>query len=378
MIYFDHNATTPVHPKVRETIAEAMEEFWGNPSSGHSVGRKAFAQLEKARERFAALIGATPKEVYFTSGGTESDNLAILGTLERNPGAGFIISAIEHPAVYEAALSVVDKGHPLQIVPVESDGVVRLDALAKTLNENVKLVSIIYANNEIGTIQPITEIGDLLKSKNILFHTDAVQAFGKAPITVGKCHVSMMSVSSHKIFGPKGCGALYVKQGVILTPRTLGGSQERNMRTGTENLPGILGFVKAAEIVHANLEQDAKRLFNLTELLYKEISDRVENVIRNGHAEKRIPGTLNLCIPGAETGSLLASLDQEGICASGGAACSSGSIHASRTLLSIGRRKTDAVCAIRFSLGSENTIEEVLSVAVVLEKVVARIRSVNK
>jgi cysteine desulfurase len=211
-----------------------------------------------------------------------------------------------------------------------------------------------------------------------MFHSDAVQAFGKVPVNVDEIKADLLSISSHKIYGPKGCGALYVKQGTKVTPRTFGGSQERGMRTGTENLPAILGFVRAAEIACAMIAEESQRLRELNNLLFNQISSRIDNVIRNGHAEKRIPGTLNLCFPGAETESVLASLDQEGICASGGSACASGSISASRTLLAIGRRKIDAVCSVRFSLGRDTTAEQVTKVAVVLEKVVERIRKVNK
>jgi cysteine desulfurase len=379
MIYFDHNATTPILPEVRDVMTSAMKEFWGNPSSTHSAGRKAFAQLENARERLASIIGASPKEIFFTSGGTEADNLAVLGFMDKHTGAGIVISAIEHPAVYDAAHSLAEKGRSVQFVPVDGQGIIRLDCLKEMIaNNNVKLVSIIYANNEIGTLQPIAEAEEICAAKGVIFHTDAVQAFGKVPINVQNGNVSLLSISSHKIYGPKGCGALYIRQGVKLNARTCGGSQERHIRTGTENLPAVLGFVKAAEIACNGLEHDGTYLFDLTETLYNEITARIGNVLRNGHTEKRIPGTLNVCFPGAETESLLASLDQEGICASGGAACSSGSISASRTLLAIGRRKVDSVCAIRFSLGKENTIAEVATVVKVLENAVSRIRSVNK
>lgn len=378
VIYLDHNATTPVLPEVREVMIEAMKEFWGNPSSLHSPGRKAFARLENARARLAGLIGASPKEVFFTSGGTESDNLAIIGFMERFPGGELVISAVEHPAVHDAAQYLAGKGYTVKHIPVDEYGVIQMDKLEESLNDKIKLVSIIYANNEIGTIQPIEEIGEMLVKRKIPFHSDAVQAFGKIPLNVGKGHLSFMSVSSHKIYGPKGCGALYVREGLKINARTFGGSQERHIRTGTENLPAILGFVKAAEIACNSLDTDAKYLFDLTETMYKEICARIDNVIRNGHPQNRIPGTLNLCFPGAETESVLASLDQDGVCVSGGAACSSGSINASRTLLAIGRRKTDAICAIRFSLGRENTKRDVLAAVNALEKAVKRIRAINK
>jgi|WetSurMetagenome_2_1015567.scaffolds.fasta_scaffold00008_78 cysteine desulfurase len=379
MIYLDHNATTPILPEVRDTIREAMEKYWGNPSSTHSMGQKAFALLEQARERLAALIGAHAKEIFFTSGGTEADNLAILGMTAPCADGCVVISSIEHPAVHEAAHSLQNRGFTVRECPVGNDGIVLLDELERSLDRSTRLVSIMYANNEIGTIQPVREIGEVLERNGIPFHSDAVQAFGKIPIDVGKDHVTLMSISSHKIYGPKGCGALFIRGGgTKLSPRTFGGHQERGMRTGTENLPAILGFVKAAEISHHVMESERKRLFDLTELMYTEIAGKIENVLRNGHADARISGTLNLCIPGAETESMLASLDREGICASGGSACSSGSISASRTLLAIGRRKVDAVCAVRFSLGRENTVDDVHAAVAALQKAVARIRDINK
>jgi len=378
MIYFDHNATTPILPEVRDVMRDAMKEFWGNPSSTHFMGRKAFASLENARERLAALIGATAKEIFFTSGGTESDNLAILGMMDRHQNGSVVISAIEHPAVHEATRSLSAKGFEVSEVPVDGNGVVAIDKMESCITGSTRLVSVMYANNEIGTVQPVRSIGEMLAKRNIPFHSDAVQAFGKIPVNVENGLISLMSVSSHKIYGPKGCGALYIRQGTRINPRTFGGGQERHVRTGTENLPAILGFVRAAEIAHETMEEDAGRLRDLTELLYNEISSKIERVLRNGHPDQRIPGTLNLCIPGAETESLLASLDQEGICASGGAACSSGSISASRTLLAMGRRKVDAVCAVRFSLGRENNRDEVHAAVAILEKVVKRIREANK
>jgi cysteine desulfurase len=378
MIYFDHNATTPILPEVMDVMKQAMQEFWGNPSSTHSMGRQAYARLEKARERLAGVLGASSKEIFFTSGGTEADNLAILGTMEQYPEGEILVSAIEHPAVYESAHGLVAKGHSVKDIPVDGNGIVKTDEMECMISDKTRLVSVMLANNETGTLQPVKEIGELAEKKGVVFHSDAVQAFGKVPLSVKETKVDLLSISSHKIYGPKGCGALYVRQGAKVHPRTFGGSQERGMRTGTENLPAILGFVWAAEIACSKIAEESKRLTELSMLLFNQISERIENIIRNGHAEKRIPGTINICFPGAETESVLASLDQEGICASGGSACASGSISASRTLLALGRRKVDAVCSIRFSLGRDNTAEQVMKVAEVLEKVIARIRKVNK
>jgi cysteine desulfurase len=378
VIYFDHNATTPILPEVMDVVKQAMEEYWGNPSSTHSKGRQAYAQLEKARERLAAILGASSREIFFTSGGTEADNLAILGVMEQFPGGELIVSAIEHPAVYDSAHGLVLKGRSVKDIPVDGDGIVKTSELKSMISDKTKFISVMFANNETGTIQPVKEIGEMAEKKGIIFHSDAVQAFGKVPVSVREFNSDLLSISSHKIYGPKGCGALYIRQGTKINPSTFGGSQERGMRTGTENLPAILGFVRAAEIASLRIAEESKKLTELSSLLFNQISGRIKNVLRNGHAEKRIPGTLSLCFPGAETESVLASLDQEEICVSGGSACASGSISASRTLLAIGRRKVDAVCSVRFSLGRSNTTDEVMRTVDVLEKVVARIRKVNK
>jgi cysteine desulfurase len=378
VIYLDHNATTPILPEVKEVMNQAMDEFWGNASSMHSIGRKAFAMLENAREKLAWLLGASPKEIFFTSGGTEADNLAVYGIANLYPAAEVLISAIEHPAVYDAAHELSPKGYSVIDIPVNGDGTILVDELEKLITDKTKLISVMYANNETGTIQPVKEIAEIANKRNITFHTDAVQAFGKIPVNVPESGVSLLSISSHKIYGPKGCGALYVKQGVRIKPCTSGGNQERSIRTGTENIPAILGFVKAAEIVCTCLEEESKRLQDLGNLLNDEIMARIDNVIRNGHECLRIPGTLNYCFPGAETESILASLDQQGICVSGGSACSSGSVSASRTLMAIGRRKADAMCAVRFSIGRDNSIQEIKEVSEILEHVVQRIRNVNK
>lgn len=378
MIYFDHNATTPILPEVQEEMNLAMRDYWGNPSSTHSVGRKAFAQLEKARERLASLLGAKAKEIFFTSGGTEADNLAIQGIAKNYPGCEILVSAIEHPAVHDAAHALSMEGFTVKDISVDEKGLLKLQSIQSLLSEKTKLISVMLANNEIGTIQPIEQIRPLLQNRDIVVHSDAVQAFGKIPINVQNLNVDLLSISAHKIYGPKGCGAIFIKQGTKIFPKTFGGNQERGIRTGTENVPAILGFVKAAEMAILKIEHEYDRLKTLTSLLFDEISSKIETIILNGDMENKIPGTLNICFSGAETESIIASLDQEGICVSGGSACSSGSISASRTLLSIGRRKVDAVCAIRFSLGLNSTKDEVLKTVEVLTSVVKRIRIVNQ
>ncbi len=248
MIYFDHNATTPIIPEVRDVMAQAMDRYWGNPSSSHTLGRKATDELEFARGRLAELLAVSPDEIHFTSGGTEADNLALLGIINQDYNASIVISEIEHPAISKAADFLEEKGVQCNRVPVDKDGVLQVDALKEVIIGKVQLISVMFANNEIGTIQPMAQIGELAVRNNIPFHSDAVQAFGKVPLKLTENNISLCSISSHKIYGSKGCGALYVSREVPIAPRSYGGNQERGIRTGTQNLPAILGFVKAAEI----------------------------------------------------------------------------------------------------------------------------------
>jgi len=379
MIYFDNNATTPIHPKVLQVIRKASIEYWANPSSVHKLGRKAFAKLEEARNKIAEFIGAEYYEIFFTSGGTESNNIAILGVMENNKNKKMAISSIEHPSVYDTSVFLRNNTIDVLEIPVDSNGIVKIEELKNILSnlKDIAFVSIMYANNEIGTIQPIREIGELCASYGIIFHTDAVQAFGKIPINVKKDNISLMSISSHKIYGPKGIGAVYIKKGIKIIPRFFGGYQEYQIRPGTQNLPAILGFVKAAEIAFLQMKENAEKLNELTDYFYNEIKLRIDNVILNGHPTQRVPGTINLCFPGAEAQSLIALLDQDDILVSAGSACSSGSISASRTLSEIGRRKQDALCSIRFSLGRQNTKKEVLKVISSLQRHVSYLRKIN-
>lgn len=377
MIYFDHNATTPMIPEVKEVMVEAMENFWGNPSSAHMAGQKAFAELEKARERFATLLSVNANEIIFTSGGTEADNIAIIGTMGGSAASSLIISAIEHPAVKVASQDLERKGIECRVVPVKENGQINLETLKERIDGSTKLISVMLANNEIGTIQPVKVIGEIAEEKSILFHSDAVQAFGKVPLNIQENKFSLLSFSSHKLYGPKGCGALYVKKGVQVSPRTFGGSQEKKIRTGTQNLPAILGFVKAAEIAYEKMEEEKNHLVELTEFLFQEISKNVPNIVRNGDSQQRLPGTLNVSFPGTTSEIVVPGLDREGICVSGGAACASGATEPSATIMAIGRRKIEGISAIRFSLGRSSTKEEIIKVVKVLKGIVERIRGVN-
>lgn len=377
MIYFDHNATTPILPEVKEVMAEAMHEYWGNPSSGHTMGKKAADKLAFARNTLAELLSVSSEEIVFTSGGTEADNLSILGIVEPTLESAILISDIEHPAVSDTADYLVRHGVCCERIPIDNQGIVQVETLANAVNEKVKLISVMFANNEIGTIQPMKEIGEIAAQNSILFHSDAVQAFGKVPLNVVENNISLCAISSHKIYGPKGCGALYVKKGVPLNPRTYGGGQEHGLRTGTQNLPAILGFVEAAQIAYNKMSEEKQFLMDLTEYMYTEISSCIENVIRNGHPQKRIPGTLNLSFPGVISEMVVEELIKERICMSGGAACHSGTTEPSHVLLALGRRKQEAVAGVRFSLGRASNREEVDVVVKILKRVIESLRDLN-
>lgn len=378
MIYFDHNATTPIIPEVQETMAEAMERYWGNPSSSHTIGRKAAYELADARARLAALLAVSADEIHFTSGGTEADNLAVLGIVEPSNESAILISDIEHPAVSNAADYLARRGVTCERIPVDEHGLIDREALVNAVTDKVKLISVMFANNEIGTIQPMKEIGTIAREYDIPFHSDAVQAFGKMPLNITENNIALCSISSHKIYGPKGCGALYIKKGISISPRSYGGGQEHGVRTGTQNLPAILGFVRAAEIACEKMEEERTYLFNLTEYLYREISIAIDTVIRNGHPQNRIPGTVNLSFPGTTSDMIVEALDKERICVSGGAACHSGTAEPSHVLQAIGRRKQEAIAGVRFSLGRNSTKEEVDVVVRVLRGVIEDIRNLNQ
>ena len=378
MIYFDHNATTPIIPEVRNVINEAMEKYWGNPSSAHSIGKEALRELGRARIRLAGLLDVKPSEIYFTSGGTEADNIALIGCMKQYPRSHMVISDIEHPAITKASNALLYE-HDIQCtrIPVDGKGCVQVSRLAESLMDRTKLISVMYANNEIGTIQPIKEIGELASKKNILFHSDAIQAFGKVPINIQKENISLLSISSHKIYGPKGCGALYIKEGTLVLPCSYGGSQEHGLRVGTQNLPAVLGFVKSAEIAYENRDIEKKYLFGLTEFFYKKLTEKIENIIRNGDPENRIPGTLNVSFPGTVSGMIVDSMNEIGICISGGAACSSDSYEPSHVLTAIGRRKIEAISGVRFSLGRSNSEEEVNQATISLTEIISELRDGN-
>ncbi|MCO5387049.1 MAG: cysteine desulfurase NifS [Desulfosporosinus sp.] len=379
-VYLDHSATTPVDPEVAAIMMTYYTEKYGNPSSVHGFGRETKQALEQARNQVAELIGAASREITFTSGGTEADNLAILGTAEalRKKGKHIITSCIEHHAVLETCEYLEKNGFDLTVIPVDEEGIISVDEVRKAIRPDTILITVMHANNEVGSIQPIAEIGKLAKEHGIVFHVDAVQSLGKIPINVEEMNVDLLTVSGHKIYGPKGVGALYVRKGVRIVPLIHGGGQERKRRSGTENMPGIIGFGKACELAGQRMADDAEKQIKLRDKLMNGIEERIEYVKVNGPVgEKRLPNNVNVSIRYVEGESLLLSLDMLGIAASSGSACTSGSLDPSHVLLGMGLIHEIAHGSLRFSLGRQNTEEEIDYVLEQLPKIVERLRMMS-
>ncbi len=378
-VYLDHAATTPVHPQVFSEMRVILEECFGNPSSLHSFGREAKEYLERARERVASLINASPEEIIFTSGGTESDNLAILGTVyaNRRKGNHIITSSIEHHAVLDTCKFLATSGFEVTFLPVDGNGLINPDDVRKAIKRETILITIMHANNEIGTIQPIEEVSMIAREYEVPFHTDAVQTVGQVPVDVGKLGVDLLSLSGHKIYGPKGVGALYVRRGTHFTPVFHGGGQEMGRRPGTENLPGIVGLGKAAEIARKELASERVRLERLRDKLIQGVQRLVPDVKLNGHPVRRLPNNVNFSFVGVEGESLLLRLDLLGIAASTGSACSSGDFAPSHVLLAIGVDPELAQGSLRMTVGRANTDGDIDYVLDVLPGVVAELREMS-
>ena len=379
LIYVDNSATTPISKEVLDAMMPWLTEGYGNASSIYSKGREAGWALKGAREQIASILGAQPNEIYFTSGGSESDNWAIKGaaaTMAKRGKKHIITSAFEHHAVLHSCAALEKQGFEVTYVPVHENGIVRVEDIEAAIRPDTGLVTIMYANNEIGTVQPIKEIGALCRKHKIWFHTDAVQAFGHVPINVEEQNIDMLSVSGHKIHAQKGVGMLYVKRGVVLPNLIDGGAQERGKRAGTENIAGIVGLAKAMEIASQNIEERGER----TKVLRNKLIDNILKIERtrlNGDREQRLPGNVNISIEGIEGESLLLSLDMYGICASSGSACTSGSLDPSHVLLAIGLCHEVAHGSLRISLSDENTMEDVDRILEVLPGIVERLRSMS-
>ena len=380
-IYFDHNATTPVDPAVLAEMLPYLSAEYGNASSVHSFGQSARGAVERARESVAALIGARPAEIVFTSGGTESDNAAICGVAGAAAGRpaqrGHIITtAIEHAAVLHTCQALERRNVQVSYLPVSRDGVVDPDAVRRALRPETVLISIMHANNELGTLQPIAEIGRIAAEAGVTFHTDAVQSAGKVALDVAQLGVHLLSLSAHKLCGPKGVGALFVRKGVRLEPLMHGGHSERDRRAGTENVPGIAGFGKAAELARAHLAEEGVRLGGLRHRLEQGLLERIPGARVNGRGAPRTPNTCNMLFPGVESESLVIALDLQGVACSAGAACSSGATDPSHVLAAIGLSSTEARASVRLSLGYTNTDEEIARALEVIPAVVAAHRGV--
>jgi len=383
-VYLDHNATTPLHPEVVKTLTEALREF-GNPSSMHAFGRAARQRIETAREQVASFMSALPEEVVFVGSGSEGNNtvLSILGcpgygcTCERKRGLDVVTTSIEHPCVLETSRCLRDRGSRITYLRVDGDGKVDMDELSAAVTERTGVVSVMAANNEIGTIQDIKTIAALAHERGALFHTDAVQAYGKIPIDVREWDVDFLTLSGHKIYGPKGIGALYVRRGIPFCPLIHGGHQEQGRRAGTENTLGIVGLGKAVELRAVEMAAEGIRLRQLREALKQGILDRIPDVHFNGHQTDCLPGTLNVSFDGAEGESILLYLDIEGIAVSTGSACASGSLDPSHVLMAIGTPVERAHGSIRMSLGRDNTPEDVDYVLEKLPPIIGKIRDMS-
>jgi len=378
-IYFDHAATTAMHPQVVEAMLPYFTENFGNPSSIYEIARKNKQALDESRDKIAKLLGADPKEIYFTSGGTESDNWAIKGIAEayKNKGNHIITSAIEHHAVLHTCEYLESQGYEVTYLPVNEYGQVDPQDVLKAIKDTTILITIMYANNEIGTIQPIEEIGKIAREKGIVFHTDAVQAVGHIPIDVKKANVDLLSLSGHKFHGPKGVGVLYIRKGVKIKPLLHGGAQERGRRGGTENVAGIVGLAKALELALENVEENNKKMTELRDYIIKEVTSRIDHVKLNGHPTDRLPNNINFTFDFIEGESLLLLLDMKGIYASSGSACTSGSLDPSHVLLAIGLPHEKAHGSLRITLGDENTKEEADYFLEVLPSIVQRLRDMS-
>jgi cysteine desulfurase len=378
-IYLDHSATTPVAPEVLKAMLPYFTEKFGNASSLHSFGLEAKQALEESREKVAGLLGAEPEELIFTSGGTESDNLALKGIAYRNKKLGkhIITTGIEHPAVLETCRKLESEGFEVAYLPVTSEGLVEPGTLKAAIRSDTILISVMHANNEIGTIQPLEEIGEIAAEKDIYFHTDAVQSVGKIPTDVNALGVDLLSLSSHKLYGPKGIGALYVRKGTKLESIVQGGGHERGLRSGTENVAGIVGLARAAELAQETMADEAERLGWLRDRLADLVLERVKDAWINGTMKKRLPGNLNFGFRYVEGESLLLFLDSKGIAVSTGSACSSKKLEPSHVLLSLGLLPEECHGSLRITLGRSNTIEDVDYVAQAIVEAVERFRSIS-
>ncbi|MCL6472918.1 MAG: cysteine desulfurase NifS [Firmicutes bacterium] len=378
-IYLDYAATTPMRPEVVEAMMPYFTKEFGNPSSLYTLGRSARGAIEDARDRIAAFMGADPREIIFTSGGTESDNMAIKGIAFANEKKGnhIITTPVEHHAVLEPCHFLQKRGYEVTLLPVDEHGMVDPADVERAITDKTVLVSVMHANNEVGTIEPLEEISKITREKGVYLHTDAVQTFGHIPVNVNELGVDLLSVSAHKLYGPKGVGVLYVRRGTRMVPTAHGGSQENNRRAGTHNVAGIIGLAKAVEIAEKEMDSEAKRLAELRDYLLHGIIEKVPNVRPTGHPTKRLPNNASACLIGAEGEAILLSLDMEGISCSSGSACTSGTLDPSHVLLAMGIPAEVAHSSVRFTLGDKTTKEDIDYLLEILPPIVERLRAMS-
>jgi len=378
-IYLDYAATTPVDAEVVKAMQPYFFDIYGNPSSLHSFGQEARWAIEDAREKVASFLGARPEEIVFTSGGTESNNFALKGVAYANnkKGSHIITSAIEHHAVTEPAKFLETQGFKITYVGVDKYGVINPEDIKKAITDETILISIMHANNEIGTIEPISEIGAIAREKGIYFHTDSVQTFGHIPVNVDELNVDLLSLSAHKLYGPKGIGVIYIRRGTKILPFLHGGDQEKGRRASTENLAGIVGLAKAVELAEANMNSETERLIRLRDKLISGILENIEHTRLNGHSLNRLPNNANISVEYVEGESMILNLDAEGIACSTGSACTSSSLEASHVLLAIGLTPELAHGSLRFTLGRFTAEEDIDCVLDVLPPIVKKLRAMS-
>lgn len=378
-IYLDYAATTPVHPEVLKAMLPYFGDVFGNPSAIYSCGQEVRSAVEEARGKVAGLIGARSEEIAFTSGGTEADNLALTGIAYANEAKGnhIITTVVEHHAILETCRFLEKRGFKVSYLPVDEQGLVSPDELKRAITPKTVLISVALANNEIGTIQPLAELAAIAREAGVYLHTDAVQAVGRIPVDVSKLKVDLMSISAHKLYGPKGVGALYIRKGTKIAPIMHGGGQERGRRSGTENTTAIIGFGRAAEIAGRDMAAEARRLKQLRDRLIKGILEGIDSSRLNGHPQKRLPNNVNISFDFVEGESIVLNLDLKGICASTGSACSSSSLEPSHVLLALGIPPQQAHGSLRLTLGRWTTDEEVDRVLSVLPPIIGKLRAMS-
>jgi cysteine desulfurase len=377
LIYLDNAATTAINEQVLQEMIPFLKEHYGNPSSIHRLGRVSNKAIKKVRKQIADLISADPEEILFTSGGTESNNTALYGITHANQGNHIIISSIEHDAILEPCKKLEKEGFEITYLPVNQEGLINPLDFKKSIKENTCLASIMFANNEVGTIQPIKEISKICQEKNIFFHTDAIQAIGKVNINVKDLGVDLLSISSHKINGPKGVGALYIRKGIQMKPLIVGGGQENGLRSGTENVASLVGFGKACQLAQENLEKNILHFKNLRDTLVSKVLEEIPHVTINGHPEKRIPSNAHFSFLGVNGEDLIIKLDEEEIAASTGSACSVNTQKESHVLKSMGFSHDQITGSLRLTVGTSNTILEIEKTVIALKNIVKELRKVS-